>query len=172
MSAPDAQVHVAPWRAIWPVIDDLPASDLIAEALADLPIVAVRHGRTLAGRPRWSIRPGHDVPGSGGALLVVICDVMTVRARDLPEVHPGFERHVPATEVDPVVLDRIRSGEPCRTTPIEREAIVPELARRGMGDAEIGRLCMVSDRTIIRLRKRLGIESRYADVTYTRRRAS
>jgi hypothetical protein len=165
-------IPVAPWRAIWPVIEDLPASDLIAEALEDLPIVAVRHGRTLAGRPRWSIRPGHDVPGSGGALLVVICDVMTIRARDIAESTYAYEFHQPAVEPDPVVLDRIRSGEPCRTTLIEREAIVPELARRGMADGEIARLCQVNDRTILRLRQRLGIESRYADVTYTRRRAS
>jgi hypothetical protein len=163
---------VAPWRAIWPVIEDLPASDLIAEALEDLPIVAVRHGRTLAGRPRWSIRPGHDVPGSGGALLVVICDVMTVRARDMQESAQPYEFHQPAIEADSVVIERIRSGEPCRTTTVEREAIVPELARRGMGDRDIADLCQVSDRTIFRLRQRLGIESRYADVTYTRRRAS
>jgi hypothetical protein len=63
------------FEAVWPVIDlDLLRTPqaLIDEALDDLPALA-RQGRAeLLDEPvRVALRPGRDVPGSGGAIWVV-----------------------------------------------------------------------------------------------------
>lgn len=64
------------YRAIWPVLDEsLPLTDLIDEANRDLPQLLRRSRLRAAARPRWCLRPGRDVPGSGGARTVLVCDV-------------------------------------------------------------------------------------------------
>lgn len=64
------------FRAIWPILD--PRRTLTAlsdEAWPDLQVLAARARVQMLGRPRWCIRPGSDVPGSGGAHLVLVADV-------------------------------------------------------------------------------------------------
>jgi len=64
------------FRAIWPVLDHhIPLTDLTDEAWPELNDLAHRSRYTIAGRPRWCIRPGSDVAGSGGAALVLVADV-------------------------------------------------------------------------------------------------
>ena len=68
--------------AVWPIVDDtIPLPDLIAEATADLPAVAMRANAQLVSRPSWSVRPGSAVPGSGGAATVLVCEARAVRCR-------------------------------------------------------------------------------------------
>jgi len=60
---------------VWPVLDvaDLAHPErLLAEAADDLPRLAAQLRAELTGAPpRMSIRPGREVPGSGGAQWVV-----------------------------------------------------------------------------------------------------
>jgi hypothetical protein len=60
---------------VWPVLDvaDLAHPDaLLAQAIDDLPRLAHQLRAELTGEPaRLSIRPGREVPGSGGAQWVV-----------------------------------------------------------------------------------------------------
>lgn len=74
------------FRAIWPITDpDIPARDLIAEARADLPAVANRHGVVLLGNPTTCairIARGQGVPGSGGAHRVVVAEIPAESVRD------------------------------------------------------------------------------------------
>lgn len=72
------------YRAVWPLLSEAgrrPLRELVAEAESDLPwMLAVAHVRRAAvGRPRWTIRPGRDVPGSGGAPEVLVLDLPVVR---------------------------------------------------------------------------------------------
>lgn len=70
------------FRAIWPVLDwTMPPLDLLTEAAADLETLARRAHADLSGRPRWSIQPGAQVPGSGGAMFVVVVDVAATPTR-------------------------------------------------------------------------------------------
>jgi hypothetical protein len=73
-------------RAIWPVTDDtIPTADLIAEARADLPAVARRHGLVITGDTAHCavrIAKGRGVPGSGGARRVLIAEVPAETIRD------------------------------------------------------------------------------------------
>lgn len=65
--------------AIWPIVEPArPIDELIAEALDDLPTVALRaHAHIAAGaRPRWEIREGAHTPGSGGARHVLACHIL------------------------------------------------------------------------------------------------
>lgn len=60
------------FEAVWPVLDPtLSPQALIDEALADLPRLAAQARAQLTGRPRIAVRPGREVPGSGGATWVV-----------------------------------------------------------------------------------------------------
>lgn len=66
-------------RAIWPITDEtVPARELIAEARADLPTVARRHGLVITGDLATCpvrIAQGRGVPGSGGAHRVLIAEI-------------------------------------------------------------------------------------------------
>lgn len=68
----------ARFQAIWPVVDrTMSLSDLIPEARADLPGMLARHRVQLVhglSSVRWSIRLGRDVPGSAGAVEVLVAD--------------------------------------------------------------------------------------------------
>jgi len=64
------------FRAIWPVLDPtVPLLELFSDAADELPEIARRAHVQLAGRPRWSLQPGWQVAGSGGALFVVVVDI-------------------------------------------------------------------------------------------------
>jgi WhiB family redox-sensing transcriptional regulator len=58
--------------AWWPVRDPhRPMLDLINEARRDLPAIAAARGVELAGRVRWSKRPGRDFPSAGADVVLV-----------------------------------------------------------------------------------------------------
>jgi len=65
---------------VWPILLPGPPqakspvvlADLFEEAKANLPALARRHRALLLGRPRFSVRPAADVPGSGGTGYVVV----------------------------------------------------------------------------------------------------
>lgn len=77
------------FTAVWPVL--LPGAphakppvvlaELFEEAKADLPRLARIHRADLLARPRFTIRPAADVPGSGGTGYVVVA---TAPARPIP----------------------------------------------------------------------------------------
>lgn len=76
------------WRAIWPVLDESRTlSELVGEASDQLPGMFARARLRPIGRPRWSVRPGADIPGSGGAATVLVADVpVTAVPRDVDTV--------------------------------------------------------------------------------------
>lgn len=74
-------------RAIWPVVDEaMPPEELIAEALAALPRVALWQGVRRIITVRWpELVDGDRVPGSGGAARVVVVQALV-------ELHPVAAR--------------------------------------------------------------------------------
>lgn len=62
------------FRMIWPVTDPMPFDDLINEASADVPRLCRVHHVELSGRPRWTLRRGFTIPGSGGAHTVLVAE--------------------------------------------------------------------------------------------------
>ena len=65
-------------RALWPVVSETAIDELrelMLIASAELPLIASRQYVDLSGKPRWSVQPGWQVPGSGGSLFIVTCDV-------------------------------------------------------------------------------------------------
>lgn len=82
------------YRAIWPVLPpQLPLSDLIDEAWPDLQAILIRSRLTIVGRPRWCIRPGADVPGSGGACQVLVADcLVSVMPRNMDALTGDLDR--------------------------------------------------------------------------------
>lgn len=62
------------FEAVWPVLDVASLARpqaLIDEALGDLPRLALQARAELTGPARVRVRPGREVPGSGGATWVV-----------------------------------------------------------------------------------------------------
>lgn len=57
--------------AVWPIVEMTTPAELIQEARADLAGLANQARAALMGKPKFSIRPGSEVPGSGGAEFVV-----------------------------------------------------------------------------------------------------
>jgi hypothetical protein len=72
------------FRAVWPIIDGSGTAqtdqELILQAIGDLPTVAHRHKARIVGPPRACIADGRRVPGSGGALQVVVIEAHAVPA--------------------------------------------------------------------------------------------
>jgi hypothetical protein len=70
------------FRAVWPIIDGSGTAEtdaeLVAQAVGDLPTVAHRHQARIVGPPRACIADGRRVPGSGGALQVVVIEAPAV----------------------------------------------------------------------------------------------
>ncbi len=67
------------FRAMWPVLDGLiDPQDLITQATRELPQVAARAQATLTSPPRWAIREGRDIPGSGGHQWVLVAEAAAV----------------------------------------------------------------------------------------------
>jgi WhiB family redox-sensing transcriptional regulator len=59
--------------AWWPVLDEhRPMLDLINDARRDLPELVAAQGIRLAGRARWSKRPGADFPSAGADVVLVV----------------------------------------------------------------------------------------------------
>jgi len=83
---------------------------------------------------------------------------------------PAATPNLGATDsiADRVVTASILDGTAHPTTTADRDEVVPELAARGMSDAEIAALCCVHVRTILRDRIRLDVPSRYAETHYLR----
>ena len=76
------------FQAVWPIIDTaIPGGELIAEARLDIASVAARHHARLTGEPRFTIRPGHEVPGSRGAKYVILA---TAPAEEVPRRNYGW----------------------------------------------------------------------------------
>lgn len=76
----------------------------------------------------------------------------------------GWRRstHRPLTDVDPVNVELACEGYPQWLTPIERRAAVAVLSGRGLGDREVGERLGLSARSVLRIRRQHGIESRWA----------
>lgn len=81
------------FQAVWPVIDPtiLP-EDLIAEAIEDLPKVARRHRCITVGEPKVEIRSGADIPGVGGASLVVVAESPVLDPEPIQVIETKFAR--------------------------------------------------------------------------------
>lgn len=55
------------FRAIWPITDrGLSDRELAAQAIEDVPGIALQARATITGRGQFRIAPSADVPGSGG----------------------------------------------------------------------------------------------------------
>lgn len=65
------------------------------------------------------------------------------------------------TEPDPIVVDRLVAGHynAARANRRERQAAVEILTRRGYGSILIARMTGMSDRTVVRLRRRIRAEA-------------
>jgi hypothetical protein len=88
---------VGVFQAIWPVVDRTrPLSDLIPDAREDLPGMLARarcHLPCGMSSVRWSIRLGRDVPGSAGAVEVLVAECPVGRVPADVDALTG-ERHV------------------------------------------------------------------------------
>lgn len=66
------------FRAVWPIIDGTGTAEtdteLILQALGDLPAVARRHHATITGTPRACITEGRLIQGSAGHKHVVVVE--------------------------------------------------------------------------------------------------
>ena len=66
------------FRAVWPVLEGQGTaetdSELILQALGDLPAVARRHNARITGDPRACIMEGRRVKGSAGHKYVVVAE--------------------------------------------------------------------------------------------------
>ncbi|MFH5879780.1 hypothetical protein [Arthrobacter sp. NA-172] len=80
---PPAATHT--FRAVWPIVNGTGTAgsdaELIMQAIGDLPNVAHRHNATIVGPSRSCIADGRRVPGSGGALQVVVIEAPAVQAK-------------------------------------------------------------------------------------------
>lgn len=78
----------ATFQAVWPIITgpgpaSLTDTELIDDALAELPTVAARHGVTLTGKPQAAITNGARFPGTNSAAQIVIIEAP---ARAVPRI--------------------------------------------------------------------------------------
>lgn len=68
------------FRAVWPVLEGQGTaetdSELILQALGDLPAVAHRHNAKIIGQPRACITEGRLVSGSAGHKYVVVVEAL------------------------------------------------------------------------------------------------
>ncbi|AEI11843.1 hypothetical protein Celgi_1324 [Cellulomonas gilvus ATCC 13127] len=85
-------------------------------------------------------------------------------AIDDPAAHPAAAPPTQSVhdDVDDTVIRLVLAGTAHATTVAERERLVPVLAAGGMSDRQIAALCRTTDRTVFRIRGRLGVESRWA----------
>ena len=68
------------FRAWWPITDPhMSLDDLADEASEQMPALLRRQRLCRVGRVRWSIRHGRDLPGTGGAHLVLVADLAVVQ---------------------------------------------------------------------------------------------
>lgn len=79
MPTPDtAPAPGATFRAVWPILEGQGTaqtdSELILQALGDLPAVAHRHNARITGHPRACITEGRRVQGSAGHKYVVVVE--------------------------------------------------------------------------------------------------
>lgn len=74
MSAPAFPLVDGVFRMIWPVTEPLPFDDLIDAASCDVPDLCRRQHVELVARPRWTLRRGFTIPGSGGAHTVLVAE--------------------------------------------------------------------------------------------------
>lgn len=60
------------FRAMWPIVSDQPAQQLIREAREEIPLLAARAGARIIGPGRFTFARSVDVPGSGRVTEFVI----------------------------------------------------------------------------------------------------
>lgn len=81
------------FQAVWPVLDQsMSSEDLMAEAVEDLPKVARRHRFITVGEPKVEIRCGSDIPGAGGASLVVVAESLVLDPAPVQVLETKFVR--------------------------------------------------------------------------------
>lgn len=78
----------ATFQAVWPILTGhghakLTDTELIDDALADLPAVAARHNVTLTGKPQVAITDGARFPGANTTGQIIIIEAP---ARALPRI--------------------------------------------------------------------------------------
>lgn len=107
------------------------------------PWYAAHRTEILAARQsRWTTQhSGHDITiGPRGWRHCHTCDTQQQRRND----------------VDPVAVERAVAGDaPTRMSPAEREAVVDQLARRSVTNAEIARRLRVTPQTVGAIRTRI-----------------
>lgn len=76
----------------------------------------------------------------------------------LTTVPPELHRR-PRSRYDEVIVERCLAGSPCGIKPstAEREQIVYTLRGKGLNDAEIARRTGIPERTVLRVRHRIGL---------------
>ena len=70
--------------------------------------------------------------------------------------------HRPLADFDPVNVELASDGSAQWLTPAERRAAVAVLSGRGLADREVGERLGLSARSVLRIRRQHGIESRWA----------
>jgi DNA-binding NarL/FixJ family response regulator len=71
---------------------------------------------------------------------------------------PELQRR-PRSRYDEVIVERCLAGSPCGVKPstAEREQIVYTLRGKGLNDAQIARRTKIPERTVLRVRHRIGL---------------
>lgn len=120
----------------------------------------------MGNRATWdadTLRKGHAAYNAG-VRTDVVCDLeREYDRRRKAERRAGQPKKVKPLRlgVDPIVVERLTRGDCCRATTDERRAAVAQLAGWGFNDSQIAERVGCSERTVLRDRKALGVESRW-----------
>lgn len=148
--------------ALWPVVEPLPFTQLVEEAKATLPSVLMKARATLTTSPRWSMRFGCDVPGSGGAEVVLVMEARAEKAkrpeyREQALIQTREEQRAERRIVDELAVEQALDGRHVILTYWERREVVRLAVERGWDDPRIERETGISARHAVRIRQSLGL---------------
>jgi hypothetical protein len=130
------------------------------------PVLVTTAARTRALYDELSMTPGPSAIARARALAKgwappLAWDDDTI---DDPKAKPYRQTKYEQTQtyrtVDEVAVERVLAGEVLELTEAEREVVVERLARLGLADGQIADRIGVWTETVLRTRRRLGIESR------------